>query len=75
MSIFKKKHNYELENPVEERLEKSRLLIKDLDRKDYNKIKEAMESMFTAYEKVRKIETTDDQIKKAEIDLAETEER
>lgn len=43
-------------DPVEERFDSMMTLVKDLSRKDYNRLKEAMDLGYNAYQKVRNID-------------------
>ena len=58
MSIFRKKH---IEIDIDEyRFDSMMSLIKDLPRMDYNRLKEAMDLGYEAYQKVRKVKTADE---------------
>lgn len=73
--FFKKKTVYE--DPDEVKFDKMMELIKDLDRKAYNKLKKAMDLGYDAYQIVRDVKTLEEeaiekQIKEnADIDIAE----
>lgn len=58
MGIFKKKS--EFIDPTEEKFDAMMRLIKDLPRADYNKLKDAMDMGYNAYQKVRSVKTTDE---------------
>jgi hypothetical protein len=47
------------EDPAENRFDAMMDLVKDLSRKDYNRLKEAMDLGYNAYQKVRNIDTDD----------------
>lgn len=60
--LFKKKKQSPLffeEDPAEERFGSMMDLVKDLSRKDYNRLKEAMDLGYNAYQKVRNIDSDD----------------
>ena len=58
MSIFRKKH---IEIDIDEyRFDSMMSLIKELPRTDYNRLKEAMDLGYEAYQKVRKVKTADE---------------
>lgn len=62
MGIFKKKKNepkFFEEDPAENRFDAMMDLVKDLSRKDYNRLKEAMDLGYNAYQKVRNIDSDD----------------
>jgi len=62
MSLFKKKSKGPLffeEDPAEERFDAMMDLVKDLSRKDYNRLKDAMDLGYNAYQKVKNIDTDD----------------
>lgn len=48
------------EEPAEERFDAMMNLVKDLSRKDYNKLKKAMDSGYNAYQIVRGLEALDE---------------
>lgn len=58
----KKKNEPEIfiEDPVEVRFDAMMNLVRDLTRKDYNKLKKAMDSGYEAYQIVRGIDGVDD---------------
>lgn len=62
MSLFRKRNKSEVffEDPVEVRFDAMINLVKDLSRKDYNKIKRAMDSGYEAYQIVRGIDDVAD---------------
>lgn len=62
MFKLKKHENIEVQanDPVEARFDDMMDLIKDLPRADYNRLKEAMDLGYKAYQKVRNIKTDDD---------------
>ena len=62
MKFFRKKHNnspFFEEDPSEVRFDAMMDLVRDLSRKDYNKLKKAMDSGYEAYQIVRGIDTDD----------------
>ena len=62
MSLFKKKNKSPLffeEDPAEERFDAMMDLVKDLSRKDYNRLKDAMDLGYNAYQKVKNIDSDD----------------
>ena len=59
MRIFKKVHNADFIDPSEERFDAMMGLVRDLSRKDYNKLKKAMDSGYEAYQIVRGIDNDD----------------
>lgn len=56
--MFKKKKP--VEDPVEMRFDAMMELIKDLPRADYNRLKDAMDLGYNAYQKVRNVKTADE---------------
>ena len=46
-------------DPIESRFEAMMKLIKDLDKSDYRKLKEAMDLSFDAYQKIKNIDSAD----------------
>lgn len=56
--MFKKKKS--VEDPVEMRFDAMMELIKDLPRADYNRLKDAMDLGYNAYQKVRNVKTADE---------------
>lgn len=62
MSLFKKKNKSPLffeEDPAEGRFDAMMDLVKDLSRKDYNRLKDAMDLGYNAYQKVKNIDSDD----------------
>lgn len=57
--MFKKKKHI-VEDPVEQRFDSMMELIKDLPRGDYNRLKDAMDLGYNAYQKVRNVKTVDE---------------
>lgn len=47
-------------DPTEEKFDAMMSLIKDLPRADYNKLKDAMDMGYNAYQKVRNVKTADE---------------
>lgn len=64
MNIFKKKEHIELKNELkgtaEKRFDSMMELIKDLPKADYNRLKDAMDLGYSAYQKVRNVKTADE---------------
>lgn len=62
MCFSRKKKEPEIfvEDPVEVRFDAMMNLVRDLTRKDYNKLKKAMDSGYEAYQIVRGIDGIDD---------------
>lgn len=56
--MFKKKHK--VEDPVEEKFSIIIDLVKDLDRSNFNRLKDAMDLGYSAYQKVRNVKTADE---------------
>lgn len=59
MRIFKKAKRIDFVDPSEERFDAMMGLVRDLSRKDYNKLKKAMDSGYEAYQIVRGIDNDD----------------
>lgn len=57
--MFRRK-KYIVEDPVEQRFDSMMELIKDLPRTDYNRLKDAMDLGYNAYQKVRNVKTVDE---------------
>ena len=57
--MFKRKKPI-VEDPVEQRFDSMMELIKDLPRGDYNRLKDAMDLGYNAYQKVRNVKTVDE---------------
>lgn len=60
MRFFKKKRARTYEDPAESRFDSMMDLIKDLPRADYNRLKDAMDLGYNAYQKVRNVKTADE---------------
>ena len=62
MCFTRKKNHSEvfIEDPAEQRFDAMMELVKDLSKRDYNRLKDAMDLGYTAYQKVRNIDTSDD---------------
>lgn len=69
MRRFRKKKHFTLD-PAEARFDAMMELIKDLPRTDYNRLKDAMDLGYNAYQKVRSVKTTDEK-ENADITNAE----
>ena len=65
---FRRKRAYE--DPSETRFDAMMDLIKDLPRSDYNRLKDAMDLGYNAYQKVRNVKTADEK-EVSDIDEAE----
>lgn len=69
MGLFRKKK--EAIDPVEEKFSIIIDLVKDLDRSNFNRLKDAMDLGYNAYQKVRNVKTADEKeiadIVKAEV--------
>ena len=59
MLFFKKKQHI-VEDPVEQKFDAMMELIKGLPRPDFNRLKDAMDLGYSAYQKVRNVKTTDE---------------
>lgn len=59
MGIFRKKVHNE-KDPVEAKFDAMMALIKDLPRTDYNRLKDAMDLGWNAYNKIRNVQTIDE---------------
>ena len=59
MRIFKRARRIDFIDPSEERFDAMMGLVRDLSRKDYNKLKKAMDSGYEAYQIVRGIDNDD----------------
>ena len=57
--MFRKKKHI-VEDPVEQRFDSMMELIKDLPRGDYNRLKDAMDLGYNAYQKVKNVKTVDE---------------
>lgn len=57
--IFKRKKNNSYD-PVEEKFSIIIDLVKDLDRSNFNRLKDAMDLGYSAYQKVRNVKTADE---------------
>lgn len=75
MSIFKKKEGPKFfeEDPSEIRFDQMMDLVRDLDRKDYNRLKKAMDAGYEAYQIVKGIDTDDKAPSPSEFILHEKE--
>lgn len=58
MSIFRLRKQFV--DPVEQRFDSMMELIKDLPRADYNRLKDAMDLGYSAYQKVKNVKTVDE---------------
>ena len=58
MKLFKNKKI--IADPTEEKFDAMMNLIKDLPRADYNRLKDAMDMGYNAYQKVRNVRTADE---------------
>lgn len=55
--MFKRKN---IIDPIEQRFDSMLRLIKDLPKSDYNRLKDAMDLAYSAYQKVRNVKTLDE---------------
>lgn len=69
MKLLRKKKRV-VADPAETRFDAMMELIKDLPRADYNRLKDAMDLGYNAYQKVRSVKTTDEK-ENADITNAE----
>ena len=60
MKLFRRKRNYIIEDPSEQRFDAMMELIKDLPKSDYNRLKDAIDLGWNAYQKVRNVKTADE---------------
>lgn len=60
MKLFFRRKSSSYEDPAEERFDLMMDLIKDLPRADYNRLKDAMDLGYSAYQKVRNVKTADE---------------
>lgn len=67
MAIFKKK---KIADKVESRFQQAISLVKDLDKKEFNRMMEGMKLAWEAYDKIRKVQTVDE---KEVADISSTE--
>lgn len=58
LRIFKRSNSYE--DPVEMRFDAMMVLIKDLPKADYNRLKKAMDLGWQSYQTVRNVKTEDE---------------
>ena len=58
--LFRKRRQYKVEDPSEQRFDAMMELIKDLPKSDYNRLKDAMDLGWSAYQKVRNVKTADE---------------
>lgn len=58
--LFRKRKQYKVEDPSEQRFDAMMELIKDLPKSDYNRLKDAMDLGWSAYQKVRNVKTADE---------------
>ena len=58
MRIFRLRKQFV--DPVEQRFDSMMELIKDLPRADYNRLKDAMDLGYSAYQKVKNVKTVDE---------------
>lgn len=68
--MFRKRKQQYNENMVEQRFDAMVQLIKDLPRADYNRLKDAMDLTWSAYQKVRNVKTIEE---KENGDITESE--
>lgn len=58
--MFKKRKKQRLESVAEQRFDDMMDLIKDLPKRDYEKLKEAMDLGYSAYQKVKNVKSEDE---------------
>lgn len=58
--MFKKRKMQKLESVAEQRFDDMMALIKDLPKRDYEKLKEAMDLGYSAYQKVKNVKSEDE---------------
>lgn len=58
--LFRKRKNKQVHDPVEQRFDAMMELIKDLPKSDYNRLKDAMDLGYSAYQKVKNVKTADE---------------
>lgn len=77
MKNFFKKHHTVYEDPVETKFDMMMKLIKDLPKKDYERLKKAMDLGYDAYQNVRNVKTEEEKAiekimkENSDIDLLE----
>ena len=59
MKLFRKR-GFTVQDPSEQRFDAMMELIKDLPKSDYNRLKDAMDLGWSAYQKVRNVKTADE---------------
>ena len=59
MNLFRKRKHI-VNDPAEQRFDAMMELIKDLPKSDYNRLKDAMDLGWSAYQKVRNVKTADE---------------
>lgn len=59
MRLFRKRKHI-IQDPSEQRFDAMMELIKDLPKADYNRLKDAMDLGWNAYQKVRNVKTADE---------------
>lgn len=71
--LFKRRYNSQ-EDPTEQRFDAMMVLIKDLPKSDYNRLKKAMDLGWQSYQTVRNVKTDDEKevsdITEAEVSLS-----
>lgn len=67
MPLFRRRKRVQLTSVAEQRFDAMMDLIKDLPKKDYNNLKDAMDLGYNAYQKVRGVQTFDEK----ELNLSE----
>ena len=72
MGIFKKDKPRYYEDMAETRFQQVLELVKDLDRKEFNKLIEATKLAWQGYDKMRQVQTIDE---KEEADIKDAEKR
>lgn len=72
MGIFKKNKQRYYEDMAETRFQQVLELVKDLDRKEFNKLIEATKLAWQGYDKMRQVQTIDE---KEEADIKDAEKK
>ena len=71
--LFRKRKIERSVDPTEDRFDQMINLVKNLSRADYNRLREAMDLGYNAYQKVRNVKTTEEKeindINEAELSL------
>lgn len=60
MKLFKRRKNKKQVDRVEERFQTAVLLVKDLEKKEFNRLMEGLELAWKSYDKIRQVQTIDE---------------